>query len=161
TPATGPLDADTILDISHESLIRQWGKLERWANDEAKSAETYRLLEKTALEWSEPWTGTNLDRVLEWKRAEQPSPAWAARYGGDFDRAMEFIDLGLEQRRQRDEARDAALLRAQQLKEVALYREARIRMYKALAALALVGLIFAGLLSAYALYQRATALANA
>jgi len=87
-PAAGPLGPDTDLDISHESLIRQWVKLDGWARDEARSAETYRLLEKTAAEWSEPWTGTNLDRVLEWKRTQRPNAAWAARYGGDFVRAM-------------------------------------------------------------------------
>ena len=99
TPAAGPLGPDTILDISHESLIRQWVNLDGWAKEEAKSAETYRLLEKTAAEWSEPWTGTNLDRVLEWKRTQKPNAAWAARYGGDFVRAMNFIEVGLEQRK--------------------------------------------------------------
>ena len=150
TPAAGPLGPDTILDISHESLIRQWVNLDGWAKEEAKSAETYRLLEKTAAEWSEPWTGTNLDRVLEWKRTQKPNAAWAARYGGDFVRAMNFIEVGLEQRKKQE--RD---------KEAARRREEQVRRFKAVAVAALVGSVVAVSLAAYAWRQRAQANENA
>ena len=33
----GPLDKHTLLDLSHESLIRQWRRLAGWVADEAKS----------------------------------------------------------------------------------------------------------------------------
>ncbi|MDD5322089.1 MAG: ATP-binding protein [Methylococcales bacterium] len=50
TPPEGkPLTADTLIDISHESLIRQWQRMKDWVEFEAKSAETYRRLEQTAL----------------------------------------------------------------------------------------------------------------
>jgi hypothetical protein len=43
--------AHTLLDLSHESLIRQWRMLAGWAADEAKSAEIYRLLRNWAPRW--------------------------------------------------------------------------------------------------------------
>jgi len=42
TPSTEKeLDEDTVIDISHESLIRNWSRLERWCRDEALAAEMY------------------------------------------------------------------------------------------------------------------------
>jgi hypothetical protein len=38
TPATGPLEPDTTIDIAHESLIRQWDNLREWMSDEFASA---------------------------------------------------------------------------------------------------------------------------
>ena len=45
--------AETWLDISHESLIRQWDRLQAWVEDEADSAEVYRRLDQRAARWSE------------------------------------------------------------------------------------------------------------
>jgi len=57
----GPLGEDTLLDLSHESLIRQWRSLADWVTDEAKSAEMYRRLRDWALRWeqgnAELWRG--------------------------------------------------------------------------------------------------------
>jgi Novel STAND NTPase 1 len=46
-----PLRSDTVLDISHESLIRQWQRLNQWVEQEALSADNYRRLEQTARLW--------------------------------------------------------------------------------------------------------------
>ena len=37
-PWPEPIRAETVLDISHESLIRQWSRLRDWAEQEAQSA---------------------------------------------------------------------------------------------------------------------------
>lgn len=47
-PAGVPLESDSVLDISHESLIRQWQRMNTWVDQEAKSVEIYRRLEQTA-----------------------------------------------------------------------------------------------------------------
>ena len=47
----GPLLENTLLDLSHESLIRQWRRLAGWVKDEARSAEMYRRLRDWALRW--------------------------------------------------------------------------------------------------------------
>ena len=43
------IQPDDFLDISHESLIRHWGRLRAWVGDEAASAEDYRRLDHGAL----------------------------------------------------------------------------------------------------------------
>ncbi len=87
---------DTILDISHESLIRQWARLRDWAVEEAASAEQYRFLEQTAQRWQEGkaalWDTPDLEPALAWKAQEKPTAEWAKRYGGQFDLALNFLD---------------------------------------------------------------------
>ncbi|MCZ6679420.1 MAG: hypothetical protein O7E52_19485, partial [Candidatus Poribacteria bacterium] len=75
-PAGTPLFPDTILDISHESLIRQWGRLNRWVEQEADAVDTYRRLEETAGLWEmvqADLLGTlALENALDWKAREKP-----------------------------------------------------------------------------------------
>jgi WD40 repeat protein len=108
------LGSATTLDISHESLIRNWDKLRDWVKLESGSAEDYRSLERAARRWKEG-RGDLLDRldlesILRWKRKEEPSVEWAARYGGDFCLAMEFLDCSQEAERKRIEAERKMIL---------------------------------------------------
>lgn len=85
TPAIGtPLQPGTILDISHESLIRRWDRMNAWADEETKSAHIYQRLEQTARLWTAGeaalWTTPDLEHALAWKDQEHPTPAWARRY---------------------------------------------------------------------------------
>ncbi|MGH8582635.1 MAG: tetratricopeptide repeat protein, partial [Gammaproteobacteria bacterium] len=99
---TSPTPAlDTIIDISHESLIRQWETLKTWVIDEAKSAETYLRLEETARLYraknADPYRGLDLQGALEWRKTERPTDAWAKRYGAQgketeaFEGAIAFL----------------------------------------------------------------------
>ncbi|MGH8551147.1 MAG: NACHT and WD repeat domain-containing protein [Methylococcales bacterium] len=94
-PEEQPLTPETLIDISHESLIRQWQRMKEWVEREAQSAEIYRRLEQTALLYSEKRAGLlqglDLFPVIEWKKREKPGPAWASRYGREFDRVMSFL----------------------------------------------------------------------
>ena len=91
-----PLRPETMLDISHESLIRQWQMLRDWVQGEARSAALYQRLRQTAQLWPQNaalWRNPDLDRALLWEREEAPTAAWAARYGTleEFARAQEFL----------------------------------------------------------------------
>ena len=101
------LQSATPLDISHESLIRNWDKLQHWVKLESGSAEDYRSLEQAARRWKEGRADLldrlALESILRWKRKENPSAEWAARYGGDFCLAMEFVDRSQEAERKRKE----------------------------------------------------------
>ncbi|MCB2264141.1 MAG: hypothetical protein LGR52_14570 [Candidatus Thiosymbion ectosymbiont of Robbea hypermnestra] len=103
-PADQPLDAEDTLDITHEALIRQWQRLRDWTADEAEQAELYQRLEAAAQRWHRGqgalWTDPDLQIGLDWRDKHRPSDAWAARYGGDFDLAMKFLDAGRDQREQ-------------------------------------------------------------
>ena len=85
TPAGSPLGPDTTLDISHESLIRQWDLLAGWVEDEARSAAMYGRLAETAELWTQgeakEWGTPDLDNALKWKAEQRSTEAWALRYG--------------------------------------------------------------------------------
>lgn len=91
-----PLEPETLLDITHESLIRQWQVLRGWTHDEAASAERYREIERRAERWDAGeaplWDAADLEIALAWRTRAKPSEAWAKRYGGDFDLAVRFLD---------------------------------------------------------------------
>ena len=106
TPDAGvPLDADSLLNISYESLNRLWHRMSEWARQETESAKIYRRLEQTADLWKKEqaalWNAADLDIALAWKEREKPTAEWAKRYGNHFDVAMEFLDFS-EQARQKE-----------------------------------------------------------
>ncbi len=89
------LDSDTTLEISHESFIRGWDKLKAWAKEEYDFAEEYRRLEERACRWNqgeeELLRGSTLARFIDWWNRAKPTPAWAKRYGGDFELTKRFL----------------------------------------------------------------------
>jgi len=105
-PPPVPLGPETVLDISHESLIRQWRRLQEWAERESRSAAEYQFLELTARKWQSdqgsPLGKRTVQRLLHWRKTEKPNAAWAKRYGDDFELAMRFLDHSVvDQRRRR------------------------------------------------------------
>ena len=92
----GPLTPETVIDISHESLIRQWSRLRQWAQDEARAADEYRDLEKSASRWQAGHGALlgkrDLDATTAWWERERPNAAWAERYGGNFALAAQYLD---------------------------------------------------------------------
>ena len=95
-PPAIPLDARSIIDLSHESLMRCWTRLMAWAEEEKISAGYYMRLSQAAAWFGEGtaglWRTPELDPALGWKRKNQPTAAWAQRYDAHFDRAMQFLD---------------------------------------------------------------------
>ncbi|MCP4404247.1 MAG: AAA family ATPase, partial [bacterium] len=121
--ASIPLGSDSLIDISHESLIQQWRQMKGWVDEESDSAEMYRRLEKTAFLWKKDkaalWGPPDLDLALQWKAGEQPTAAWARRYGEHFEPAMDFLEESRQARearlRQEEEDRRQKLEQAQKL----------------------------------------------
>jgi WD40 repeat protein/ABC-type sugar transport system substrate-binding protein len=95
-PAAEPLTADTVVDISHESLMRVWNRLRGWAEQEAESARLYARVAETAELYGAGraglWGDPDLQIAAAWRRASRPNAAWAALYGGDFAAAIDFLD---------------------------------------------------------------------
>ena len=58
--STGP-DA-TLVDISHESLIRQWDRLRAWVDEEARNRDTYQRIRDDARHWEAGTGGLWEDR---------------------------------------------------------------------------------------------------
>ena len=86
------LSSNPVIDISHESLIRQWPKLRGWVRDEAEAAaELQRLVadaQSQADAHGELWRGRNLERARDWQQRHRPNAAWVRLCtGGTADEA--------------------------------------------------------------------------
>ena len=118
-PAGIPLRMDSILDISHESLMRVWDRLAEWANEEAQSGQLYLNVAKAAQRHEEGvaalWRDPELQLALTWRNNAQPTAEWASRYDTSFERAMNFLDASRTER-DRDVSEKEAR-RRQQLKQ--------------------------------------------
>ncbi len=96
TPGPGlKLSSDTVIDVSHESLMRVWDRLSQWVEEEAASVQMYlRLSEaselfqagKTSL-----WRPPDLQLAINWRNENKPSLTWAERYNPAFERAMVYL----------------------------------------------------------------------
>ncbi|HEX2269713.1 MAG TPA: tetratricopeptide repeat protein, partial [Pyrinomonadaceae bacterium] len=119
-PASVPLRPDTVVDISHESLIRNWQRLKEWVNEEAQSARIYRRVAETAVLHREGSEGLIQDPALQiaidWQRQAKPNAAWAERYHPEFEAAMAYLD-------QSTRARDAAVAERERQRTAELERE--------------------------------------
>ena len=95
-PASVPLTADSLIDISHESLIRGWERLRKWVDEEARSANIYRRIADTAILHREDraglWHDPDLALALRWREENRPNAVWGLHYHPEFDLAMNFID---------------------------------------------------------------------
>jgi hypothetical protein len=101
-PDREAIEAETVIDISHESLMRVWKRLITWADEEARSAEMYRRLANTSMLHAEDkaglWRDPDLQLALDWREKEKPTSAWAGLYQGGFEAAMSFLEKSKEAR---------------------------------------------------------------
>lgn len=96
------LKKDYLIDISHESLIRQWEKLRRWVEKEAESRTIYLRVADAAVRHKARlaglWRNPDLQQAVTWRKENRPSRAWARRHHPEnyddttFDCAMTFLD---------------------------------------------------------------------
>lgn len=108
-PSSTPLTPETVLDISHESLMRVWDRLRRWVEEQAESVQTYRRVVESALLYSSGQAGLLHDPELAlaeaWRSEERPSEAWGLRYHPAYAAAMRFLDRSIAHRRQTERDR--------------------------------------------------------
>ena len=161
-PSNVPLDENSVLDISHESLIRGWDRLKAWVEEEAESAKTYRRLAEWAERWSQKraalWMDPDLQNSLDWRQKEHPTAVWAGRYHPGFAQAMEFLDESLKEaaaRKQEAERRKAE--EEQRKAEELRTTRAHLKIVGALCLLFAVALFFAVVAVNYYLKQTKTA----
>jgi WD40 repeat protein len=88
SPEEATLDANPVVDISHESLIRQWERLHTWAEEEAESRTMLLGLVDAARRHEagegELWRGRDLKKAKDWLDRERPTAAWISLCtGGD------------------------------------------------------------------------------
>ena len=90
-----PLNDRSMIDITHEALIRQWGDLKGWAGEEAHSAEVYGRLARDAGRKARKWEDPDLAEVLRLREAARWNDTWAQRYtpgAFSYPQAEEFLE---------------------------------------------------------------------
>lgn len=163
TPAPpAPLEAETVIDVTHESLIRQWKQLSDWARDEAESARIYRRLEETACLWkqgsSRLWDTPDLESARALQLEDQSRAEWAKRYGDKRDDAFvkqygDKFKVVLEFLKQSEQAQKIRLAE----EEKGRRREFFLKIISAGIAVALVVAVTCILLAWWAVQERAKA----
>jgi energy-coupling factor transporter ATP-binding protein EcfA2 len=133
--ASEPIGDTTLIDISHESLLRGWIKMtgknpgEGWLIEEDRDGKMYRSLLDDEKEGSTLAAKVARERQKWWNKAN-PNKAWAERYGDNFDNVKAFLENSARR---------------------ALYRDAAILV---LASLAGLGLFVAALTTTYWIAER-------
>lgn len=100
-PSNVPLFEDSIIDISHESIMRVWERLIEWVEEETNSADVYlRLCEANTL--YQLGSGgllrnPELEIAQKWKTQNSPNETWAKRYNPNFESAISFLNYSKEQ----------------------------------------------------------------
>ena len=152
------LEPDTIIDISHESLIRNWGRLREWVKDEADAARIYRRLAEAAAAYRVGESGLLDDVTLGWVNRWQerycPNRPWGMRYHPEYDAAMSFLRESREERGREREEREAQRLamlehERREREQAEQYAAERARAARRLGLIAVaLGVVFIGALGA-------------
>ncbi|AFC24038.1 WD40 repeat domain-containing protein [Saprospira grandis] len=104
-PNRDDLELDTVISITHESLISYWDRLAHWAEEEHEAAETYTRLSTAAALYFEGkgalWVEPELSLGLKWYEPHTydeehpdrlaPTKAWASRYNTTYDETIDFL----------------------------------------------------------------------
>ncbi|MGD0340376.1 MAG: hypothetical protein ABSA76_01530, partial [Bacteroidales bacterium] len=90
-----PLTEDSIIDLSHESLMRLWNRLHEWVDEEASSVQMYLRLSEASAMYQQGktslWRPPDLQLAINWRDQQKPTLAWAQRYSPAFERAMVYL----------------------------------------------------------------------
>jgi tetratricopeptide (TPR) repeat protein/energy-coupling factor transporter ATP-binding protein EcfA2 len=152
------LEPDTVIDISHESLIRNWGRLKEWVRDEAEAARIYRRLSDAAGAHRAGESGllddVTLGWVNRWQERYSPTRPWGVRYHPEYDGAMAFLGESREERgrereereRQRRELLERERREREQAERYAAEQRRAARRFRYVAAV--LGVVFLGALGA-------------
>src|SRR6185436_16841163 len=97
TPSYGTaITSKSMVDISHESLMRIWTRLKNWVDDEADAVTMYLRLAEAAAQYqvgkSGLWRPPDLQLALNWQAKHKPTLVWGGRYHPAFERTMIFLE---------------------------------------------------------------------
>ncbi len=143
------LRPDSIIDISHESLMRIWKRLGRWVDEEMQSARIYHRLTETAELWergqADLYHDPDLHIARAWYEETRPTALWAEQYGGGFARAIQFLTES--QRKKEEEQELEENLRERELASAKALADERARSAKRARRFSLIFAAFSVLLA--------------
>ncbi|MEM9896997.1 MAG: High-affnity carbon uptake protein Hat/HatR, partial [Bacteroidota bacterium] len=116
------LESETVIDISHESLMRIWVRLKRWLDEESKAAEMYVKLSEASERYQEGraglWQMPDLQLALNWREENRPTLVWGQRYNPAFERTLVFLETS--EKAYITEQRNKEILQKKQVKRIRL-----------------------------------------
>ncbi|HYU97970.1 MAG TPA: hypothetical protein VE977_04035 [Pyrinomonadaceae bacterium] len=145
-PAAVALQPETVIDISHESLIRNWRRLKEWVTEEALSVRIYRRLAEASVLHREGSEGLaqdpGLQIALDWYEKSKPNAAWARRYHPEFKESVRYLNDSRDARQvavaERERQREEQIARERrELEQAQLYAEQQHRAARRLRYLSL------------------------
>lgn len=90
-----PLDDNSVVDLSHESIILLWTRLRQWVAGESASVQMYLRLSETSALYQQGKAGLlkqpELQLALNWREQNKPTLSWAVKHDPAFERAMVFL----------------------------------------------------------------------
>ncbi len=96
-----PLTNNSIVDISHESLMRVWDRLVKWADDEARSGDIYLRLAASAVLNKKGERGLlkdpELQLALRWKEKNRPTPKWSEGFKANYQETMDYLEASSQE----------------------------------------------------------------
>ena len=91
-----PMNKDSVIDLSHESLMRIWNNLIIWVGEEASAVQMYNRLAEASEMFQEGKTGLwrppDLQLAISWRKKQKPTLKWAERYNPAFERTMVYLE---------------------------------------------------------------------
>ncbi len=131
------LTSKSIIDISHESIMRVWKRLIGWLEEEEESAQVYmHLCEAVDLYEAGKgglWRDPELQIAIKWRDEQNKNAAWASRYNNYFDKVIFFLDHSRQKR-------DLEILHKEELQRQRLRNTRRVSIV--VSVIALIAFLF-------------------
>jgi WD40 repeat protein/biopolymer transport protein ExbD len=125
-PHNTTLSQNSIIDISHESIMRVWERLINWLEEEKQSSITYTRLSEASNLYELGNGGLLRDPELQiawrWKESQNPNAKWASRFDNNFEKAMLYLNYSKDQN-------DLSILRKEELQKRRLRQARRILIF--------------------------------
>lgn len=101
-PENIPITDTSMVDISHESLMRVWDRLSAWVDEEYESAIIYQRISASAQLYEKGlsglWRDPDLQIALDWDQKNKVTEQWAEQYNQQFQLSKRFIAASLQQK---------------------------------------------------------------
>ncbi len=141
---TTQLTSESLIELSHESLMRIWTRLSTWVDEEFESARMYKRVSDASAMYqvgkTSLWRPPDLQLALNWQKKQNPTRTWAQRYDVAFERAIVFLDTS--------RITFEAELKNQEMLQRRMLRRARItNIVLGIALLISIGFFFYGLIN--------------
>lgn len=112
------LNSESVIDISHEALMRVWYRLRNWVQNESESAQIYLRLSEAATKYQQGsgglWRPPDLQLAIEWRNKSKPTLKWALQYENNFEAVILFLNKSEESYKKEQETKE--LLQKRRLK---------------------------------------------